>query len=45
MTENKDLTSNTTINDGETDGENQTFKIHWDHKIPRKGLGIYAFIS
>ena len=39
MTENKDLTSNTTINDN---GEVETFKIHWDHKIPRKGLGMYA---
>ena len=42
MTENKDLTSTTKIND---DGEVETFKIHWDHKIPRKGLGMYAFIS
>ena len=37
MTENKDLTSTTNIND---DGEVETIKIHWDHKIPRKGLGM-----
>ena len=37
MTENKELTSTTKIND---DGEVETIKIHWDHKIPRKGLGM-----